>query len=445
MTENKSAGSPLWATNSEAVDDHIMAFCARDDAVLDNQILGDDLRASRAHVEGLCRIGLLDGDESAQLVQAMHVLETEVTDGKFAVGPGDEDGHSAIERRLTEQLGDLGKKVHTGRSRNDQVLVATRLWLKRQLQDTTRLIRDAIEIALEKASQTQDQPMPGYTHLQRAVPSSVGFWFAGHAESWLEDAQAIFHAAELLDTCPLGSAAGYGVNLPLDRQGVAQDLSFSRVQVNGLAVQNSRGRFELHVLHALSSWMLSVRRFAWDLSVFSSAEFGFVTLPARWCTGSSIMPNKRNPDVVELLRSQYAILAGAQSELSEILSLPSGYQRDLQMTKAPMMRGVNAVLSVAKLLPELIGDVAMDAEACMRALSSDLLATDRAVELAKEGVPFRDAYRQVKLELQQPVEESDREQKIKESLQARISLGAPGNLGLSILGERLATLTKMTT
>ena len=442
MSEQKKSQStkPLWAAGGETIDRGILTFCAGEDATLDNELLLDDCVASRAHVKGLALIDILSSEEERALTNALLSLEEKIKEGQFFVGEDDEDGHSAIEGWLTQHLGDLGKKIHTGRSRNDQILIASRLWLKRHTTAIARGILRAIQRALEKAEETRDQPMPGYTHLQQAVPSSVGFWFAGHAESWLEDAEAILHLQNVLDTCPLGTAAGYGVNLPLARENVAHELDFAKIQLNGIAAQNSRGRFELHAIQTLMMWMLSVRRFAWDLSLFSTHEFGFITLPARWCTGSSIMPNKRNPDVVELMRAQYAVLSGAQSELSEALSLPSGYQRDLQVTKGPMIRGVKAARAVVALLEDLVGDISFNAAACERALSVDLLATDRAVELAKEGVPFRDAYREVKTQLGQSMGDAERIQEMKKSVKARISLGAPGNLGLEHLASRLKDL-----
>jgi len=437
MTDgNRSApSSPLWAAEGTTVDAHIVAFCAGEDAVLDPLLLEDDLICTRAHVRGLGRIGILDDGEVALLVDALGVLIDEYRAGAFTMSPQDEDGHSAIERTLVERLGDAGKKVHTGRSRNDQVLVATRHFLRRKLDAIAGDLFDAAEVALSRAEVSASVLLPGYTHLQRAVPSTVGFWFAGHAESLLVDAQAVLDARRLLDGCPLGTAAGYGVNLPLDRDGVAKELGFGHVELNGLAAQNGRGRLEAHVVSALLTAMGTVRRLAWDLSLFTTGEYAFVRLPSRWTTGSSIMPNKRNPDVVELLRASFSTVAAAHAELLHATALPSGYQRDLQLTKGPAMRAVATSARSVALLKELLVDVEFDATRTEAAMERAMLATDRAVELAVAGVPFRDAYRQVKAELE--AGEGDLVESCRESIRARVSPGAPGALGLETLKARL--------
>jgi argininosuccinate lyase len=435
MTENKNS-QPLWGTGDERayddVDARIRAFCAADDALLDNQLLEDDLICSAAHVRALGRIGVLSSDEVGKLTGALDALKDKAASGAFVVGAEDEDGHSAIERVLTEQLGDVGRKVHTGRSRNDQVLVATRHHLKRRLASLAAKTRAAARVALDRAAAEGDAPLPGFTHLQRAVPSTVGFWFAGHAESLAEDALGLDHAIALLDANPLGTAAGYGVNLPLDRDGVTAELGFGRLLVNGLCAQNGRGKLEAHALGGVLLLMATARRLAWDLSLFTTAEFDLVVLPKRWCTGSSIMPNKLNPDVAELLRAAFATVAAAQSELLLVTALPSGYQRDLQGTKAPLMRALATADHVASLLGPLLGELTFDDERCAQAFDAAMLATDKAVSLAADGVPFRDAYRQVKQQLAD-LEEGDLLEAVRGSIAARTSPGAPGDLRLDAI------------
>ena len=430
---------PLWAADGVQVDAAIVGFCRGDDAKLDLDLLYEDLIASRAHVRGLGQAGVLDDDEVNTLVTHLDALIDAHAQGAFSLEDDDEDGHSAIERALIERAGDVGKKVHTGRSRNDQVLVATRLWLKGRLMTIARHTLQAARVCLERAAEPA-VVMPGYTHLQQAVPSTSAFWFAGHAESLLEDLEAVFGALAVIDSCPLGTAAGYGVNIDLARAWVQKELGFGRVQLNGLAAQNSRGRFEAQALAGLLSVCSTIRRIAWDLSLFTTEEFGFVRLPARFCTGSSIMPNKKNPDVVELMRAQMAQVAGAHAELLQVTSLPSGYQRDLQLTKAPMMRGVNAALSTVALLPELMHTLEFDADRCRAALRPALLATDEATDLALSGVPFRDAYRQVKERLHALSTSSDDAlaERAAESVAARLSLGGPGALALHVLDARWA-------
>ncbi len=425
---------PIWDKGNATVDERIMRFCAGEDVVLDRQLFLYDIRASKAHVRGLERVGILEAEECSSLVEALSELAEKFRDGEFVLDERFEDMHSAIEAYLTEQLGDVGRKVHTGRSRNDQVLVATRLYLKDALIDIAEGCKRVAEVCLERAA-SDDVPMPGYTHLQRAVPSSTGMWFAGFAEAFIDNAMLAQSSLSFVDANPLGTAAGYGVNLPLDRDGVGEELEFSRPQLNPIYAQNSRGKFELQALMALAQALLDVRRLAWDLSLFTTAEFSFVDLPDRFTTGSSIMPNKRNPDVVELLRAAYGTVQGAMAELQSLLSLPSGYQRDLQGTKPPLLRAMNRGLDALAIVPGLLADLSFNEERMREAIEPAMHATDRAVELAAGGVPFRQAYRQVASEFDQLAERT-----ADQSLEARTSPGACADLRLDDLRGRLGAL-----
>jgi len=426
---------PLWDKGQAEVDAAAQRFCAGDDVVLDRALFVHDLRASRAHVAGLARIGVLPAEEATALIAGMHELEGRFVSGEFVLDDRFEDGHSAIEHWLSARLGEVGRKVHTGRSRNDQVLVAMRLYLREALATTTSHCLDIAQVCLARAEQTAMLPLPGYTHLQRAVPSSMGALLAGHAEAFLDDVMVVRGAAAALDSSPLGTAAGYGVNLPLDREGVARELGFSRVQVSPVYAQNSRGKLELLAVSGLHQALLDVRRLAWDLSLFATAEFGFVRLPDAYTTGSSIMPNKRNPDVVELLRALPAVSEGAMAELSALLSLPSGYHRDLQASKAPTLRAFMRGLEGLGLVPALIGRIGFDAARMRAAITPELYATDRAIELTVAGLPFRDAYRQAAMDMPGLGDRSP-----EDSLRARVSLGGAGQLGLELLRARLEQL-----
>ena len=320
----------LWQKPGVAVDAQIQAFLAGDDVLLDREFFLHDIRASTAHAEGLQHIGILNADELTALQRELAQLAEDFKSGAFVLDAQYEDGHSAIEARLTERLGDAGKKIHSGRSRNDQILVATRLWLKEKLLRVAELSRDIAKVALDRASAEAMLPIPGYTHIQRAVVSSAGMWWAGWAEAFIDNSIRATDTLRWVDCNPLGTAAGYGVNLPLDREHTTAALGFARMQISPIYAQLSRGKFELAALEALGSATLDLRRIAWDLSLFTSAEFGFVALPAQYTTGSSIMPNKRNPDVIELMRATHASVAAARTEIEQLLSLPSGYHRDLQ-------------------------------------------------------------------------------------------------------------------
>jgi len=426
---------PIWDKGRSDIDERLMRFLAGEDVRLDQHLLPYDIRASIAHVNGLQRIGILDGTESAALVAALRELDKLAARGQFVLDDRYEDGHSAIESFLTERLGDAGRKVHTGRSRNDQILVATRLYLRDHLDRLAAVSLNIAEHFLERAAGDERTPMPGYTHLQRAVPSTIGLWCGAFAESFLDIASLARTTREWINTCPLGTAAGYGVNLDLDRQGVSDELGLDRLQFNAMYAQNSRGRFDLAALHALHQALLEVRRFAWDLSLFTTEEFGFVRLPDRFTTGSSIMPNKRNPDVVELLRASCGIVEGAMTELASVLALPSGYQRDLQATKEPLIRALSRGLAALAILPDLVASMEFDRARLREAMTPGMFATDRAIELASEGMPFREAYRQVGKEI-----DAMTALPIDESIAKRTSLGGSGNLGLDVLRQRLESL-----
>ena len=424
----------LWQKEGVAVDAEIQRFLAGDDVVLDREFIAFDLQASRAHAEGLARIGLLTGAERDALLAGLTQLADEVERGVFVLDDRYEDMHSAIEQRLVETLGDTGKKIHAGRSRNDQVLVATRLWLKAKLGETAALCRQVAAIALERARAEAGLPLPGYTHLQRAVVSSAGMWWAGWGEAFIDNTTRALATQDWIDANPLGTAAGYGVNLALDRDHTTAALGFGRMQLSPPYAQLSRGKFEMAALEALGSAILDLRRFAWDLSLFTTAEFDFVRLPAQFTTGSSIMPNKRNPDVVELMRAAYASVAAARAEIEQLMSLPSGYHRDLQFGKGGLVHGFGRGLGALRLLPALMRALEWKQERMRAALEPSMYATDLAVELARQGVPFRDAYRQAA----DPARWAEGDPAA--SLGARVSPGAPADARLEVLEARLQAI-----
>ena len=422
----------LWQKPGIAVDAALQSFLAGDDVLLDREFFLHDIRASRAHAEGLQRIGILSATELADLAQALEMLAGDFRSGAFVLDGRYEDCHSAIESRVVERLGDVGRKLHTGRSRNDQVLVATRLWLKEKLVALAGLCREVAQVALVRADDDASLPMPGYTHLQRAVVSSAGMWWTCWAEAFVDNAERACATLAWIDANPLGTAAGYGVNLPLDRESTTAALGFSRMQVSPIYAQLSRGKFELAALEALAGAMLDLRRLAWDLSLFTTAEFDFVSLPACYATGSSLMPNKRNPDVIELMRGSYASVAAARCEIEQLMSLPSGYHRDLQVSKGALVHGFGKGLAALTLLPQLLRQLGWKPERMRAALDASMYATDLAIDLARAGVPFRDAYRQAS----DPArwEQGDPES----SLAARVSPGASGHPDLDRLRTRMA-------
>jgi len=422
----------LWQKAGISVDEKIQKFLAADDVILDREFFLHDIRASIVHAEGLQHIDILSAEELLALKNELQILAADFQTGTFILDESFEDGHSAIEARLTERLGDVGRKIHTGRSRNDQILVATRLWLKEQLAQLNNLCLIVADIALNRAKNEALKPLPGYTHIQRAVVSSTGMWWAGWAESFIDNTTRTLDTLKLIDSNPLGTAAGYGVNLPLDREYTTAELGFQRMQISPIYAQLSRGKFELAALEALSSITLDLRRIAWDLSLFTTSEFALVSLPAQYTTGSSIMPNKRNPDVVELLRATHASVASARMEIESLLSLPSGYQRDLQISKGALVRGFNRGMAALELLPELFSAITWQDEAIQTTLEPSMYATDAAIEAAISGIPFRQAYQT----MADNADNTGNGRSPETSLSARVSPGAAADLRLEELRAR---------
>ncbi|MDT8449851.1 MAG: argininosuccinate lyase [Wenzhouxiangellaceae bacterium] len=437
--ENSGAGTeapesePVWKKSGQArVPAAIMRFLAGQDVELDRELLPFDIRASCAHARGLARIGVIGDDEAAAVCRELDALARAFEAGEFVLDRRFEDGHSAIEVWLTERLSETGKRIHTGRSRNDQVAVALRLYLKDRLDRLVGVCCDIAEVALARAGRERDVPMPGHTHLQQAMPSSLGLWWAGHAEAFVDDAELAGLLRGWLDASPLGTASGFGVNIALDRDGVADELGFGRLVVNPQNAQAQRGKVELRALDALAAATGDLRRLAWDLSLYASREFGYANVPAEFCTGSSIMPNKLNPDCVELLRALHASVVGARAELDAVLSLPSGYQRDLQDTKPPLIRAFARGLEGLALVPALLAGIEWNEERMREAIGPAMHATDRANELVAGGMSFRDAYRKVGDEL-----DALGRRDAAESLAARVSPGGCGDLELGRIEARL--------
>ncbi len=383
---------PIWFKEGAAAD-WVTRFTVGDDPYWDTILLPYDLRASRAHARGLLAAGVLSDKEFRLLDEA--ITELEGLDN-LVVEVSDEDCHSLIERLLTERVGDVGRRIHTGRSRNDQVLAALRLWMMDALDVLMRGLAGVATALLDMADDGHDRFLPGYTHMQRAMPSTVAVWAHGYAENLIADLRAMTHAKRQVSASPLGSAAGYGVPfLDMARQQVSDELGFDRLQMSVAAVQLSRGKLELHAVHAMVQAAMTLNRLASDLVLYASAEFGFVTLPREYTTGSSIMPQKRNPDVLELARAAlHRITAEMQVLISVPSNLSSGYHRDLQLTKEAVMRallrGQDLVAAMQAILP---GVQFMD-ERIQAARSADLYATARALDLVQQGVPFRTAYQQ---------------------------------------------------
>ncbi len=417
----------LWQ-KTYTLDALMAAFTAGSDPEIDLRLVNADCVASMAHARMLASIGILSAADTEALVQALRRIMERHRAGGFVIRTEDEDVHTAIENALVADVGDAGKRIHTGRSRNDQVLAALRLWTRGFLFSFLRAGASLVTRLLAFADANALVPMPGRTHLQIAMPSSVGLWAAAFAEELLDDMELARAAFTLTDCCPLGSAASYGVPLPLDREMVARLLGFSRVQNNVLYANNSRGKFESIVLEAVEQAGLTLSRLAQDLILFSLPELGYFALPPELCTGSSIMPQKKNPDGLELVRAKSAGISAAVVALkTTIRGLPTGYNRDFQETKAPFFTGCETAIACVRIMDLTVEKLTVDRERLAAGFEPGIFATDAALELVAQGTPFREAYRRIAQSLN-ALASRDPQAAVK----ARTSSGSPGNLRLDV-------------
>ncbi len=417
--------SKLWDKGTP-LDALIERFEIGDDATYDNQLIEPDVLGSLTHAEMLTRIGVLSQAELDGLRRELREVLRLYRAGEFSMEPGDEDVHTKIENHLTVRLGDAGKKIHTARSRNDQVLLDLRLYAKRRILEVEIALLECAAELVCFARQHEWLPMPGYTHMQRAMLSSVGTWAGAFAEMLLDDLKLLETAYEVNDWSPLGSAAAYGVPLPIDRAYVAQRLGLNGVANNVLYAANSRGKCEAVAVQALAQVMLTLSKLAQDVLLFTTAEYGFFRVSDALVTGSSIMPQKKNVSMMELVRAKAHVVLGYQQQTMGVLAgLPSGYNKDYQETKRPFMDAVDTTLGALAVTQRTVSNLEPDEERLLGACTPELFATDRAYELVEAGVPFRDAYRQVGTSLQELTAVDPRE-----SLKRRTHQGASGNLGL---------------
>lgn len=386
----------LWGLGL-SVDDQVQRFTADEDRSLDEQLLGFDACASIAHARMLASIGVLETQETDALIAELERIIELDRRGESIMRPEDEDCHSAIERHLTQTVGEAGKKLHLGRSRNDQVLVALRLYEKARISALDDALRGLEETLSARIERDGDIRMPGYTHMQRAMPSNAGMWLGSFLSAMRDDRSLLRAVADLIDQNPLGTAAGFGVPVfELDREMTTRELGFARVLWNPMYAQLSRGKLEASVLHVLGQVMLDLNRLASDLLLFSTAEFAFVRLPRELCTGSSIMPQKKNADVLELVRGRYHEVLGAEMQTKSMIgNLMSGYHRDLQLTKAPILRSFDTTHACVVVMTRVVRQAHIDRDRCESCVTEEVHATEQAYRLVADGMAFRDAYRVV--------------------------------------------------
>jgi len=420
----------LWQKGA-AAHEKVDVFTVGKDREYDLVLAQYDCEASIAHAQMLSKIGLLTPKEADQLCAVLSDLKTQAIEGSFSIEREFEDMHSKIEHVLTQQLGDLGKKIHTARSRNDQVLVAMHLYLKHEIGELKNQIFTLFDALLALAEKHQSDLLPGYTHLQVAMPSSVGLWLSGYAESLIDDLYFLEAAQKIADQNPLGSAAGYGSAFPIDRALTTKLMGFEYLKVNAVAAQMSRGKLEKSTAMALASIGSSLAKLSMDICLYMGQDFNFISFPDDLTTGSSIMPHKKNPDVFELIRGKGNLLQGLPNQLAILTTnLPSGYHREMQLTKGPVIEAIQEVKACLDLLLFSLPKLQVTPNITDQKKYDSLFSVDTLNAAVLEGKPFRDAYR----ELGKAIEAG--EYAPNRAVQ-HTHIGSIGNLGLDLIREKI--------
>ena len=390
----------LW-DKGFSIDKTIEAFTIGDDREIDLYIAKYDLQASLAHAKMLAKIGILDHNELLQIEQSIQHLHNEVENKTFKIEDDFEDVHSKIEFELTQRLGDAGKKIHTARSRNDQVLVALQLYYKDNLMVLQKQVRALFDTLLNLAEQYKSELLPGYTHLQVAMPSSFGLWFSAYAEALIDDVIMLQSAQKIVDQNPLGSAAGYGSSFPIDREMTTNLLNFSDLKYNVVAAQIMRGKNEQIVASALGNLAFTLSKFAMDICLYMSQNFDFISFPENLTTGSSIMPHKKNPDVFELIRGKCNSIQGLSSQIQMMTNnLPSGYHRDFQLLKSPMISAFETLKTVLSVFDYGLQQVEVKSVDLKDEKYKYLFTVDSINSLVQNGATFREAYQIIGAQVQ---------------------------------------------
>ena len=420
----------LWQKKKTSVNEQVDRFTVGADRLWDIRLAPYDVLASKAHAKMLASVGLVTDEESKQLCDELDNIVNMVTQENFLIENDFEDIHSKIEFLLTESLGDVGKKIHTARSRNDQVLTAMQLLLKDELSEIKALTKDLFDTWMGLANTHKDVLLPGYTHLQVAMPSSFGLWFSAYAECLVDDIVLLNAAYSICDQNPLGSAAGYGSSFNINRELTTKALGFSALKVNAVAAQMGRGKTERITANAMGALAATLGRFSMDVCVYMSQNFDFISFPDHLTTGSSIMPHKKNPDIFELIRGKSALIQGLGNDFALLgQNLPSGYHREMQLFKGKMLEGIDELKDCLTMLNSSIKEVQVRTEIMADAKYTYAFTVDALNELVKQGVPFRDAYNQVG----QQVEEGSFKAPKKV---AHTHIGSLGNLALDKIQKK---------
>ena len=391
----------LWQKDVE-VNRLVEQFTVGKDKEFDLLLAEHDVVASKAHARMLEKVKLLSKDDLKRLLSGFDAIEKQIQSGKFKIEDGVEDVHSQIELQLTKTAGEAGKKIHIGRSRNDQVLTALKLYLKSELEFISKQVEEVFNVFIKLSEQHKNVLLPGYTHLQIAMPSSFGLWFGAYAESLSDDMELLIAAYNICNKNPLGSAAGYGSSFPIDRAYTTELIGFETLNVNSVYAQMTRGKSEKAVAVAIASIANTLSKFGYDVCLYMSQNFGFISFPEELTTGSSIMPHKKNPDVFELVRGKCNIIQGIPNQLTLLTNnLPSGYHRDMQLTKEVLFPAIEQLKDCLQIIAFALPQMKVNKDILNDTKYAYLFSVDAVNELVKKGMSFRDAYKKIGLDIKQ--------------------------------------------
>ena len=420
----------LW-NNKNSINKKTDPFTVGKDLYYDLFLAQYDCQASIAHAKMLQKIGVFSKNELNKIITELEKIKVKSEKGELLIEDKFEDIHSKIEYELTQKLGDLGKKIHTGRSRNDQILVAIQLYLKKEISDIKLLAKTFFDLLIDLAKKNKNYLMPGYTHFQIAMPSSFGLWFSAYAESLIDDVEFLNLAKFFVNQNPLGSAAGFGSSFNIDRIETTKELKFDYLKYNSMAAQISRGKIELTTSNAIASLANTLSKFAMDICLYMGKEYDFISFPNDLTTGSSIMPHKKNPDIFELIRGKCNILKSLPTQITMLTAnLPSGYHREMQLAKGPIIDAVIEIKECLKIFTESLKFIKIKKNILEDPKYKNIFSVDSVNEYVKKGIPFRDAYQKIKEKIESKKYKST--QKINHS-----HIGSIGNLSLNEINKKM--------
>jgi argininosuccinate lyase len=423
----------LWDKKGSDIDQQIEAFTVGRDPEFDLVLAKYDVLGSMAHAKMLASVHMLDPAEAQSIQEELENIQMEINQGSFRIEPGVEDIHSQIELNLTRKIGEAGKKIHSGRSRNDQVAVDIKLFLRSEILELTTAVRSLFELLISLSDRYRHDLLPGYTHLQIAMPSSFGLWFGAYAESLIDDLEILAGAYQVVNKNPLGSGAGYGSSFPLNRMMTTETLGFNSLHYNVVYAQMSRGKTEKLVAFGLSSLAATLSRLAMDACLYMNQNFGFISFPDALTTGSSIMPHKKNPDVFELIRGRCNRIQSIPNELSLLMSnLPSGYHRDMQLTKEILFPALTELKSCIDMTVLMLSHIQVKKDILLDEKYQYLFSVEAVNELVNRGMPFREAYKTIGEQINQGKFSFDQSKPLKHTHE-----GSLGNLNLTEISREM--------